>query len=87
MGTSIHLCKLNRKSRYNHQASDNVADGCPGDGSHFQQLRNIYLLLLGLYPWHMEVPRLGVKSGLQLLAYATAKETWDLRIVCNLHHS
>ena len=27
---------------------------------------------LGLHPWHMEVPRLGVESELQLLAYTTA---------------
>ena len=33
----------------------------------------------------MEVPRLGVKLGLQLLAYTTA--TWDLNRVCDLHHS
>ena len=33
----------------------------------------------------MEIPRLGVKLELQLLAYATAIQ--DLRHVCNLHHS
>ena len=33
----------------------------------------------------MEVPRLGVKSKLQLPAYATA--TLDLSYVCDLHHS
>ena len=27
---------------------------------------------LGLYPWHMEVPRPGVELNLQLLAYTTA---------------
>ena len=27
---------------------------------------------LGLYPWHLEVPRLGVKSELQLPAYNNA---------------
>ena len=27
---------------------------------------------LGLHPWHMEVPRLGVYLELQLLAYTTA---------------
>ena len=32
-------------------------------------------------------PRLGVKSKLQLLAYATATETRDQSHVCNLHHS
>ena len=35
----------------------------------------------------MEVPRLGVKSELQLLAYATDAATWDPSSVCDLHHS
>ena len=30
---------------------------------------------LGPYLWHMEVPRLGVKSDLQLPAYTTATAT------------
>ena len=30
-----------------------------------------YFVFLGLQPWHMEVPRLGVKLELELLAYAT----------------
>ena len=34
----------------------------------------------------MEVPRLGVKSELQLPAYTTATATWDLSLVCNVHH-
>ena len=36
--------------------------------------------------WRMEVPRLGVESELQLLAYATATATPDPSHVCNLHH-
>ena len=44
-----------------------------------------FFLLLGPHPWHIEVPRLGVQSELQLLAYATA--TWDPSLVYNLHHS
>ena len=35
----------------------------------------------------MEVPRLGVKQKLQLLAYAKATATQDPSRVCNLHHS
>ena len=35
----------------------------------------------------MEVPRLGVKSELQLLAYTTAIATADPSCVCNLHCS
>ena len=42
---------------------------------------------LGLHMWHMEVPRLGVKSELQLPAYTTATATWDPSHVFDLHHS
>ena len=34
---------------------------------------------------HMEVPRLGVESDLQMPAYATAMQ--DLSHICDLHHS
>ena len=44
-------------------------------------------VFLGLYPWHMEIPRLGVESKLQLLAYATATPMPDPSGVCNLDHS
>ena len=43
--------------------------------------------LLRLHLWHMQVPRLGVESELQLLAYATATATWDPSRICNLQHS
>ena len=39
------------------------------------------------HPLHMEIPRLGIKSELQLLAYATATATRHLSYVCDLHHS
>ena len=39
------------------------------------------------HPWHMEVPKLGVKSELQLLAYARAITMPDPSQVCDLHHS
>ena len=42
---------------------------------------------LELHPWHTEVPRLRVKSELQLLVTATAKATQGLSHVCELHHS
>ena len=35
----------------------------------------------------MEVPRLGVKSELWLLAYTTAIAMQDPSLVCDLHHS
>ena len=45
------------------------------------------MLHKGPHPWHMEVPRLGVKSELQLLAYAAATATWEPSHICDLHHS
>ena len=37
--------------------------------------------------WHMEAPKLGVKSELQLPAYTTATAMQGLSCVCDLHHS
>ena len=34
----------------------------------------LFNIFLGLHLWHMEVPRLGVKLELQLLAYTTAQQ-------------
>ena len=42
---------------------------------------------LGPHLWHMEVPRLGVESELQLLSYTTVIAMQDRRHICNLHHS
>ena len=47
----------------------------------------IIFCFLGLHPQHMEVPRLEVKTELQLLAYATATAMQDLSHICDLHHS
>ena len=40
---------------------------------------------LWLHLRHMEVPRLGVNSELQLPVYTIAAATHDLSCVCNLH--
>ena len=40
---------------------------------------SFFICFLGLHLWHMEVPRLGVESELQLPAYTTATGTQDLR--------
>ena len=37
----------------------------------------LFSLFLGLYPWHMQVTRLGVEWELQLLTYTTATATPD----------
>ena len=50
--------------------------------------RFVYIFFfLGLHLWHMEVPRLGVDSELQLLTYTTATAMRDLSHVCDLYHS
>ena len=46
-----------------------------------------FVCVSGLYPWHMEVPRLGVESELQPQAWATATATPDPRHICDLQHS
>ena len=46
-----------------------------------------FFFFLGPHERYMEVPRLGVESELQQLAYATATAMLDLSRVCHLHHS
>ena len=47
----------------------------------------LFFFFSGLDLRHMEVPRLGVESELQLLATATATATQDLSHTCDLHYS
>ena len=44
-----------------------------------------FFFFLGPHLKHMEVPRPGVQSELQMLAYATATPDWSL--ICDPHHS
>ena len=46
-----------------------------------------YIVFLGLHPWQVKVPRLGVELEVQLLVYTTATATVDPSSVCDLHHS
>ena len=46
-----------------------------------------FFFFFRVYLWHRKIPRLGVESELQLLAYATASAMQDLRHICGLHHS
>ena len=46
-----------------------------------------FVVFLGLHMRHTEVPRLGVKLELQLLAYTTATATQDPSCFCDLHPS
>ena len=45
------------------------------------------LSFTGPHPRHMEVPRIGVESELQLPAYTTATAPQDPSHICELHHS
>ena len=47
----------------------------------------LFFCFLEPHPWHMEVPRPGVESELQLPTYTTATATPDRGLVCDLHHS
>ena len=46
-----------------------------------------FFFFLGPHPWHMEVPKLGVESELQLPACGIATAMPDLSFVCDLYHS
>ena len=60
----------------------------PLDGHPFlPSFLSFFFLGGGVHPQHMKVSRLGVKSELQLLAYATATAMQDLSCICDLHHS
>ena len=64
-----------------------VGVGLP-EWSHSVSLISVPLTFLGgAHPRHVKVPRLGVESELQLLAYATATAMPDPSCVFNLCHS
>ena len=46
-----------------------------------------FFFFLGPHPRHMEVPRLGVESEIQPLAYTTATATQDPSRICDLYDS
>ena len=56
-------------------------------GNHIAKIIIGFFWLFRPHPWHMEVPRLGVESELQLLTYTTATAKQNPSHVCDLHHS
>ena len=78
-----------RDSRTLKQCSTwNLANGYEKQNLKVYFLSGIYFFFfLGLHIWCMGVPRLGVKSELQLPASATAIATPGPSCMCNLHHS
>ena len=59
--------------------------GCRGSLTEVVLLPCFFLLKAAMR--HVEVPRLGVESELQLLAYTTARATQDPTCICDLYHS
>ena len=53
----------------------------------FPQIQIFFVFILGPHLWHMEVPRLGVESELQLPTYTMTTAMWDPSHVHDLHHS
>ena len=51
------------------------------------QFLSFFFCFLGSHPWHVEIPRLGVESELQLPAYTTATAKLHPSHICDLHHS
>ena len=47
----------------------------------------LFFCCLGSHLWHMESPRLGVESELQLPVYTTVTATSDPSCICDLHYS
>ena len=69
-GSEIHLIhQLNTHSRGGDDAKHvPQTQESLGPPSAYQQFFLFFFCLLGPYPWHMEVPRLGVESGLATAA-------------------
>ena len=70
----------------NNATWSNESKTLPVDESSFASIVffSFFHFFLGPHLWHMEVPRLGVQSELQLPAYATATAMSDLSRICNL---
>ena len=49
---------------------------------HNKNYYSFFFHFLGLHLWHIDVPRLGAESELQLPAYATATTMQELICVC-----
>ena len=66
--------------------STHCVHGRRGMGSLWGLSLSLFFFCLGLYPWHKDIPRLGVQLELQLPVYTTATTTWDPSHICNPQH-
>ena len=81
--------ELHHSSNPSHSSDDvrSLTHWATRDLQHSHLLPLFSFFFSGPHPQHMEVSRLGVKSELQLPAYATARAMPDPSLMCNLHHS
>ena len=75
-----------------HHSSDNTESLTHSTTRELPLLQSFLVLVLvlrreGLHLLHLEVPRLGIESELQMLAYSPATAIPDPSYVSNLHHS
>ena len=88
-GHTSGMCKFPDHRCNLHHSSD---PGCCSDNARYltcctiREFQYIFFFI-GPHLQHMEVLWLGVKSQLQLPAYATATSMQDPSSVCDLHHS
>ena len=61
-----------------------ICHGEPGFSNSFLFFLFLEPHTLQEFPWHVEVPRVGVELELQLPAYTTATATLDLSHICDL---
>ena len=88
----IWVWVLLKRSQNNHKTSWGLSFLFEKQGPYISLFDQFYVFcfcfcFLGMHLRHTEVPRLGVKSEVQLQVYATATATWDLSCICDLRHS
>ena len=81
------LMLLNQKKRRKKKKRTNEIIGDEDFGVSCSMHARANFFRGGPRPWHTEVPRLGFKLELQLLACTTATATRDPSCICNLHDS
>ena len=82
--SSTHVISTGLPSLSNSSQEEDSSQRCRAMGAYYYFC---FFCFLGPHLQQMEVPRLGVKSELQLPGYTTATATPDLSHICNLHHS
>ena len=80
VGSPERLTEHSSRHAFYHGSSEAKTD-CFKWG--FLSMSFVFFIFSGPHLWHMEVPRLGVESELQLLVYTTAPAAQDLSLICD----